>query len=218
MSTNRNRAGYHQEYYQANRDRIKAQTKAWRDAHPERMKELHASWYQRNKDHVLTQSKKWREDNPERHRKNHAEKHRKRKFDLTPDEFSAMLLKQNNCCAICQVPFSEVEPNVDHCHTTDFNRDILCNKCNFAAGFADDNPAILRKLADYVERHAAWHAELLTAYAAAGVKPHKRAIMPEEAAKVRVVPKKPRKRRGPKNWVEPEASLDILSAAKSEIS
>lgn len=41
----------------------------------------------------------------------------------------------------------------DHQHGTDRFRGWLCNKCNQALGLAGDNPALLRRMADYlVER------------------------------------------------------------------
>lgn len=41
----------------------------------------------------------------------------------------------------------------DHDHATGDFRGWLCNGCNAALGFARDNPATLRALATYLERH-----------------------------------------------------------------
>jgi hypothetical protein len=49
---------------------------------------------------------------------------------------------------------------VDHCHNSGLVRQGLCNPCNSMLGMARDNPAYLRRGADYVERHAATHLEL----------------------------------------------------------
>ena len=42
----------------------------------------------------------------------------------------------------------------DHSHDTGKFRGWLCVKCNNTLGMADDNPKILRALADYAEHHA----------------------------------------------------------------
>lgn len=41
----------------------------------------------------------------------------------------------------------------DHCHLTGMFRGWLCQGCNGALGYVDDDPVRLRLLADYVERH-----------------------------------------------------------------
>lgn len=41
---------------------------------------------------------------------------------------------------------------VDHCHKHGHVRGLLCRACNTTLGFVKDNPATLRRLADYLER------------------------------------------------------------------
>ena len=43
---------------------------------------------------------------------------------------------------------------LDHCHDTGVFRAYICDYCNNTLGRALDNPATLRRLADYVEYHA----------------------------------------------------------------
>jgi hypothetical protein len=50
-------------------------------------------------------------------------------------------------------------PRIDHCHKTRTVRGLLCGKCNVGLGYYDDNPAFLRKAADYIERfHSAFQS------------------------------------------------------------
>jgi hypothetical protein len=62
--------------------------------------------------------------------------------------------EQNGKCAICE----QEKPHlyIDHCHKTSQLRGLLCTRCNTAIGQLMDDPAIIRKAADYVEhfRHA----------------------------------------------------------------
>ena len=81
------------------------------------------------------------------------------KYAITEAEYDAMLAAQNYVCAICGRPERSVFRGatkrlaVDHCHATGKVRGLLCAHCNQAIGRLDDNPELIRKAADYVERH-----------------------------------------------------------------
>ena len=42
---------------------------------------------------------------------------------------------------------------LDHCHETGKFRNYICQYCNNSVGYANENPDILRKQAEYLERH-----------------------------------------------------------------
>ncbi len=65
-------------------------------------------------------------------------------LDVDPDS-----LPKN--CQICDV---EVDYNIciDHCHTTGRIRGFLCRRCNLLLGNAQDDPNLLRRMADYLEK------------------------------------------------------------------
>jgi hypothetical protein len=54
-------------------------------------------------------------------------------------------------CDVC----GRVTPgmSLDHCHTANVARGLLCRDCNWALGKTRDDPGVLRALAEYVERH-----------------------------------------------------------------
>ena len=66
----------------------------------------------------------------------------KRKYNntLSATEFDIflqdLLLKQQGCCVICGMDFSElsIQYCVDHDHNTGEIRDLLCNNCNIQRG------------------------------------------------------------------------------------
>lgn len=74
----------------------------------------------------------------------------KRRYGLTVEEYDRLVA---GGCSVC----GEAQKRIvmDHCHATDSVRAPLCDGCNVALGAAYDSPEILRKLADYLERHSA---------------------------------------------------------------
>lgn len=60
-------------------------------------------------------------------------------------------------CEVCSRPFSEVSKYhgacVDHDHATGEFRGWLCNTCNLALGYAQDNRDRLQMLINYLDRH-----------------------------------------------------------------
>ena len=76
-----------------------------------------------------------------------------KKFNINADQYEAILKEQNGVCAICQ----NSEPcdrllAVDHCHTTNKVRGLLCSNCNMAIGKFKDNVEYLKKAVEYMER------------------------------------------------------------------
>lgn len=71
----------------------------------------------------------------------------------TVDYDRAYQIQQGNCAA-CGRHQSELTRRLDadHDHATGLFRFLLCANCNRALGYAKDNPALLRKLADMIER------------------------------------------------------------------
>jgi hypothetical protein len=68
-------------------------------------------------------------------------------------------IRRFGTCPLCT---QDTKLVADHCHTTGLTRDPLCRKCNMMLGLAADDPALLRRAAQYLERHAAAHAQYRT--------------------------------------------------------
>lgn len=73
------------------------------------------------------------------------------RYGLTPEQHENMLKEVDFKCPICG---SQRNLVVDHDHSNGKVRSILCNECNLSLGWAKDDPTILRRLADYAERHS----------------------------------------------------------------
>jgi hypothetical protein len=76
--------------------------------------------------------------------------HLKRRYDLTPREFDALLAKQGFLCPIC---VRRPAVHVDHDHVTGRVRGILCEMCNGGLGQFRDNPQSIENAIEYLERH-----------------------------------------------------------------
>jgi Autographiviridae endonuclease VII len=84
----------------------------------------------------------------------------RRKYNISKAEEDAILAAQGGVCAGCgtdvmhrhRLSGRRVSMHIDHCHLTNRIRGILCGKCNRAIGLLSDDPALLRRLADYLEK------------------------------------------------------------------
>ena len=102
---------------------------------------------------VNAAARKIRVDNPERYaryKKRHNEYLKERRYGITQEDFNKMLVDQNNSCAICKKEIGW-EAAVDHCHTTNKIRGLLCRKCNLGLGAFKDNIETIRKAIAYVK-------------------------------------------------------------------
>lgn len=87
----------------------------------------------------------------------------KKSYGLTFEDVARMLKEQNNACATCLIPFTEVDAdnfrmgdaNVDHCHARGHNRGLLCMNCNIALGKVKDSTATLSRMIDYLKTERA---------------------------------------------------------------
>jgi hypothetical protein len=102
------------------------------------------------------QQRQWRNRNPDKVKSYDL----KRKFNITLHDYERLFQQQNYVCAICQQPERSLDKDggprrmpVDHCHTTGKVRGLLCTSCNRALGMFKDDPKILQKAIDYLNKH-----------------------------------------------------------------
>jgi len=78
------------------------------------------------------------------------------KYGITDEQYREMLREQDGRCAVCRQrpPSGGAHQNrvlqVDHHHATGEVRGLLCNKCNMAAGFLDDDADRAFALGNYL--------------------------------------------------------------------
>lgn len=77
----------------------------------------------------------------------------KLKYGLTLDQVKHMWISQSGSCAICKTVFEKrSDMRVDHNHTTNEVRQLLCNSCNTLLGLCYENPLILSSAIDYLNK------------------------------------------------------------------
>ena len=79
----------------------------------------------------------------------------KTKYGITLARFEEILASQGGRCAICKTAqWTKTGPSLDHNHRTGQVRGVLCNRCNAAIGFFDENPERMRCAQIYLSTHA----------------------------------------------------------------
>ena len=83
------------------------------------------------------------------------EQYLKNTYGLSKEDYEMMYLRQGFCCEICGIHETEAPRGklfVDHCHETDAVRDLLCLNCNTALGHFKDNPELMQRGIEYVQK------------------------------------------------------------------
>tara|TARA_R110002020_G_scaffold216534_1_gene424309 strand:- start:40 stop:519 length:480 start_codon:yes stop_codon:yes gene_type:complete len=142
---------YDEAYYKANKEKIITRNKAYYEANKEKKLASYKAWYEANKEKKKAYNKAWYEANKEKKLAKSKTYSLKYKYNITLKERDFMLKKQNNKCKICNTKFSKVKPNIDHCHTTNKVRGILCTMCNMGLGLFKDNTENLTNAITYLK-------------------------------------------------------------------
>ena len=134
------------EYLEARRLANNANSKAFRAANPDKVKEYNAkqresykAYYETNKEVILARGKEYRASNRDKIKTKNARynaanpdkmkaNHVKQKYGLTLEEYEALLSRG------CQVCGSFERLHCDHDHKTGKVRGCLCQKCNHSLG------------------------------------------------------------------------------------
>lgn len=128
----------------------------WRSANPEKYRQQRATWRAANKPRLKAAQQKWWRNHRESHRSRGVRwaKRLKAEYGITPSMYADMLTLQENRCAICRTaePGGIGSWHIDHDHSTNKIRGLLCNRCNMALGLFRDDPSLLLAANCYLER------------------------------------------------------------------
>src|SRR6185295_4439520 len=128
----------------------------WQQNNPVAYKKSMDKWLKANPDKVNERSKKYYEKHPDKAKLKARRINLRRNYGITLEQYEMMLDAQDGVCVICKreetvAHFTHL--SIDHCHRTGEIRGILCSRCNIVIGQMNDNPELLRKAAEYLERY-----------------------------------------------------------------
>jgi len=89
--------------------------------------------------------KRNRPNNPELNKHNSLSKH----YGIGLEDYKKLYNEQEGKCKICQEYFDILD--VDHCHTSNKIRGLLCSTCNSGLGMFKDNIELLKIAIKYLE-------------------------------------------------------------------
>ena len=145
---------YRKEYYENNKEQIAAYNK--KEQVFARQKEYNKKYYANNKEKNNISCSEWYQNNKETVKVFR----RFNKHGISSAEYDIMLEEQDNKCKICLTSFADIilkdgrtPIHIDHCHTTNKIRGLLCNLCNVGLGHFKDDPELLIKAADYLKHN-----------------------------------------------------------------
>lgn len=73
-------------------------------------------------------------------------------YHITLHDYDLLVKRQGGKCLICRTAATKSRLLVvDHNHQTGIVRGLLCSECNTAIGLLADNPALLRRAAEYLD-------------------------------------------------------------------
>jgi hypothetical protein len=132
-------------------DGLCSQCKSCQNSDKKRNNEVRKKYYKRNKAVILGGLRQKYKADPL------AAKSRdlKKAYGIDIDQYNTMLELQGTSCAICKKHSSTFKKAlaVDHCHTTDKVRGLLCVNCNRAVGNLKDSIDLAKNLISYLEAH-----------------------------------------------------------------
>lgn len=122
------------------------------------IREYQRKWREANREHLNAYARRKYAENPAPKNAYHKEKayFLKKFYGITKEDRDRMISEQGGVCPGCLRTLDLSLPRfvqLDHDHATNKPRGVLCFGCNSCIGRAEDDPARLRRLADYLERH-----------------------------------------------------------------
>lgn len=163
------------DYYLKNRERLKQYSRDWAFKNRAHLATRCKAYRAKNRERLNANSKRWRENNKEKYRKynrEYAKRYRKTQYDkfkntilkckygITFAEYSSIGSKQGWVCAICKKPNPfhrrwgrPTRLAVDHHHSTNAVRGLLCHTCNNGLGCFKDDIALMELAVAYLKNH-----------------------------------------------------------------
>lgn len=134
------------------------QAKDWSKNNPEKYKENKRNSYRRHSVEIRAKVHQYRIDHPERIKElaklswqRNKHKERAARYGFKEIDLHRMIADQKGKCKLCE---KEADLVIDHDHTTNAVRQLLCNRCNMLVGFFETtDPKVLDAIKPYIDNH-----------------------------------------------------------------
>ena len=129
------------------KQREKARARYYKN--PEKYKANSLKWHAENREKALARLREYARTDPKKFERK--EKAIAKGYGITVEEFRR--LRETVFCEICEIEFPDTKnQHIDHDHATGKVRGVLCASCNMMLGNAKDNPDILRRAVEYLNK------------------------------------------------------------------
>lgn len=166
MQDKKHKKEYDKQYHKDNKERLNEYNKQYHKDNREELLLKRKKDYANNKKKYSKRAKKYRTNNAEEikkvkkqytatHKKEIRNLNLKYAYGITIDQYEQMFNVQEGKCKICNKHQNELKQplSVDHNHTTNKIRGLLCQNCNTILGHAKDNIDILQKAINYLKNN-----------------------------------------------------------------
>jgi hypothetical protein len=126
----------------------------WRKNNPEKCRIIKNRARKKHVEHYRKKAREYYANNKDKYKSRYLSSirnaHLKFKYGITEKDYKILFKKQKGLCAICGMK-SKKRLNVDHCHSKNVIRGLLCWKCNTLLGNANDDTEILLNAIKYLK-------------------------------------------------------------------
>jgi len=149
----RKKAVWRTRYYAEHKEEILARHAIYNATHKKENAARHAKYYAEHKEELKVWDAKYRAEHKEEIALRKIKQALRRYYGLTIENYNKMFTAQDGICAICGQPPNGKNLFVDHDHSTDKIRGLLCRSCNMMLGGAKDSIITLTKAIEYLNVH-----------------------------------------------------------------
>ena len=150
--TRKTQKEYNKRYYEKHKERLNAEQRAYYRQTKElrTAKRAGITRKSRIKNHDKIQA--WNKAYYARHKEDYYRRSVSSRYGLSPEEYTDLVTQCGVGCNICGKSFTETKHCIDHNHTTDKVRGLLCRSCNVFLGWFEKNRnPVIAYLECYIE-------------------------------------------------------------------
>lgn len=143
------------EYRKANSSLLVSKQTTYYEKNKDAVKRYQREYYKTNSNHIKAQSKEYHRSHIDKDKE--YDRQIKHLYNITVLDVQLLMISQHGCCDICKKPFQynndKKEYHIDHNHTTNKVRGLLCTNCNTSIGLLQENPVFIESALYYINKH-----------------------------------------------------------------